>query len=161
MRNHPLRQAFQLTIIASVLMCSAVPLLAAIKNWAMVVAPGSKLQDVSLADLTKLCKGTQKAWPDGKSFTLVVRNPDAPEMRGALQKIFGVNDSDLKPVLAKLNESHPVMKVVDSDEELIRTVGSTPGAVGLLDVYSINSAVKVLRVDGKLPFDAGYSLKGN
>jgi hypothetical protein len=50
---------------------------------------------------------------------------------------------------------------VGSDEELLRVVESTPGAVGILDVYSINSSVKVLRVDGKLPFDVGYALKGN
>jgi len=40
-------------------------------------------------------------------------------------------------------------------------VDATPGAVGLVDVYAINSAVKVLRIDGKLPFDAGYVLKSN
>jgi hypothetical protein len=136
-------------------------MLAAIKNWAMVVAPGSKLQDVSLADLTKMCKGTQKAWPDGKGFTLVIHNPDAPELRTALVKLFGVSEADLKPAISKMNETHPALKVVETDEELLRTVASTPGAVGLLDVYSINSSVKVLRIDGKLPFDAGYSLKGN
>jgi hypothetical protein len=32
--------------------------------------------------------------------------------------------------------------------------------VGIVDVYLINSSVKVLRVDGKLPFDLGYVLKG-
>ena len=46
-------------------------------------------------------------------------------------------------------------------DELLRTVESIPGAVGIVDVYSINSAVKVLRIDGKLPFDVGYPLKGN
>jgi len=40
-------------------------------------------------------------------------------------------------------------------------VDVTPGAIGLVDVYAINSSVKVLRVDGKLPFDAGYVFKGN
>jgi len=41
-------------------------------------------------------------------------------------------------------------------------VESTPGgAVGILDVYSISSSVKVLRMDGKLPFDARYTFKGN
>jgi hypothetical protein len=40
-------------------------------------------------------------------------------------------------------------------------VDNTPGAVGIVDVYSINSSVKVLRIDGKLPFDVGYALKGN
>jgi hypothetical protein len=54
-----------------------------------------------------------------------------------------------------------VIKIVESDEELLRMVGATPGAVGILDVYSINSSVKVLRVDGKLPFDLGYVFKGN
>ena len=131
------------------------------KNWAIVVAVGSKLQDVSLADLSKFCKGTQKSWPDGRSFTLVVENPDLPEMRGTLGKLLGVSEGELKPALAKMNESRVVLKIVESDEDLIRTVGAVPGAVGLLDVYSINSAVKVLRVDGKLPFDAGYILKGN
>ena len=39
-------------------------------------------------------------------------------------------------------------------------VEATLGAVGIVDVYLINSSVKVLRVDGKLPFDLGYVLKG-
>jgi hypothetical protein len=82
-------------------------------------------------------------------------------MKSVLEKIFGVSETDLKPVVAKLTESKSSLKVVESDEDVIRAVGATPGAVGVLDVYSINSAVKVLRIDGKLPFDAGYSLKGN
>jgi hypothetical protein len=31
--------------------------------------------------------------------------------------------------------------------------------VGLVDVYTINSSVRVLHIDGKLPFDVGYALK--
>jgi ABC-type phosphate transport system substrate-binding protein len=67
----------------------------------------------------------------------------------------------MKPLVAKLNESRPVIKIVENDEDLLRTVDATPGAIGLVDVYAINSSVKVLRIDGKLPFDAGYVLKGN
>ncbi len=134
---------------------------AAIKNMAVVVSAGSKLSDIPLADLVKLCKGTQKAWPDGKSFTLVIKNPESPEMRVAVQKLFGDAGGDFKAAIAKLNESRVAVKIAGSDEELLHTVESTPGAVGILDVYSINSSVKVLRVDGKLPFDIGYALKGN
>ena len=133
----------------------------AAKNMALVVAAGSKLSDVPLADLTKFCKGVQKAWPDGKSFVLVMKDPEAPEMRVVVQKLFGASPGDVRAVIAKLNEARPFVKIVASDEDLLRTVESTPGAVGVLDVYSINSAVKVLRVDGKLPFDVGYVLKGN
>jgi hypothetical protein len=161
MKDRTLRQVLQCLTIACLLLCGSAPLLAAMKNWAMVVAVGSKLQDVSLTELSKLCKGTQKTWPDGRNFTLVIQSPDSPEMKSALEKILGVSETDLKPTLAKLTESKSFLKIVASDEDLIRTVGVIPGAVGLLDVYAINGSVKVLRIDGKLPFDAGYSLKGN
>jgi hypothetical protein len=142
----------------SVLAHSSVP---AAKNMAIVVSAGSKITDVPLAELTKLCKGLQKAWPDGKPFTLVMKDPESPEMRTVVQKLFGAAPGDVKSIIAKLNEARMVVKIVESDEELLRMVGATPGAVGILDVYSINSSVKVLRVDGKLPFDLGYVFKGN
>lgn len=141
--------------------CLAAPAVPAIKNMAVIASAGSKLSDVPLADLVKLCKGTQKAWPDGKNFTLVIRDPESPDMRVAMQKLFGASGSDAKAAIAKLNESREFVKIVGSDEDLLRTVGATPGSVGLIDVYAINSSVKVLRVDGKLPFDVGYALKGN
>ena len=35
------------------------------------------------------------------------------------------------------------------------------GAVGLVDVYSITGAVKVVKIGGKLPLESGYPLHGN
>jgi cob(I)alamin adenosyltransferase len=142
----------------TLLAVSAAP---AVKNMAVVASPGSKLQDVPLAELTKLCKGTQKTWADGKSFTLVMKDPESADMHVAVQKLFGVPGSEVKSAIAKLNETRAVVRIVESDDDLLRTVEATPGAVGILDVYGINSTVKVLRVDGKLPFDVGYALKGN
>jgi hypothetical protein len=133
----------------------------AIKNMAVVTSASSKLQDVSLAELAKLCKGTQKVWADGRSFTLVMKDPESPDLHVAVQKLFGMPASEVKTAIMKLNETRAVVRIVESDTDLLRTVESTPGAVGILDVYAINSAVKVLRVDGKLPFDVGYALKGN
>jgi len=156
----PLRK-FRAFVLAGPLILSALPLLAGVKNWALVTASGNKLQEVSLAELTKFCKGTQRTWPDGRNFTLVMHDPESPEMHVLIQKLFGVAPSEMKPLLAKLNQSRPVIRIVESDEELLRLVEATPGAVGLVDIYAINSAVKVLRIEGKLPFDSGYVLKGN
>jgi hypothetical protein len=156
-RNRPRIAVF---LLLSVLGMLAAPALPGIKKLAVVVSAGSKVDDVQLADLAKMCKGAQKAWPDGRSFTLVIKDPDTPDMRIALQRLFGTSGSDLKATIAKLNESRQVVKIADSDEDLLRKVEATPGAVGILDVYSISSGVKVLRVDGKLPFDVGYALKG-
>jgi hypothetical protein len=138
----------------------AAPAVPSIKNWAVVVSAGSKLQDIPLADLAKLCKGTQKTWPDGKNLTLVIKDPESLEMKVAIQKLFGLAPNEVKAMIAKLNELRQVVKIVDSEADLLRTVQVTPGAVGIVDVYSINSSVNVLRVDGKLPFALGYALKG-
>jgi hypothetical protein len=160
MRKHSRRQVLRGAIalaVASALSSGAAP---AIKNMAVVASAGSKLTDVPLADLIKMCKGANKTWPDGKGFVLVLKNPDAPEMRAALTKLFG-GAADLRAAIAKLNETHQVVKVVDTDDDVLRIVDATPGAIGIVDVYAINSSVKVLRIDGKLPFDVGYALKGN
>src|SRR6266403_2190542 len=156
-RVHGLRIAAMLCVSA-LLAGSAAP---AIKNMAVIASAGSKLQDVPLAELAKLCKGAQKTWADGRNFTLVMKDPESPDMHVAVQKLFGMPGGEVKSAIAKLNEARTVVRVVESDEDLLRTVEATPGAVGVLDVYAINSAVKVLRVDGKLPFDVGYALKGN
>ena len=39
---------------------------------------------------------------------------------------------------------------------MLQILQSKPGATGIVDVYSITSAVNILRVDGKLHFDSGY-----
>jgi hypothetical protein len=149
---------FACAAILFALIC--VPVVPAIKNMAVVTSAGSKLADVPLAELIKYCKGSAKAWPDGKSFVIVLKNPDLPEMRVVLQKLFG-GASEARIAIAKLNETRQAAVIVGSDDDLLHAVDTTPGAVGIIDVYSINSSVKVLRVDGKLPFDVGYALKGN
>jgi hypothetical protein len=150
-----------LCLLAPLLLLLSLPLAAAAKKWAVVAPAGSKLQDVSFADIAKLCRGEKQSWPDGQTFTLVMLAPEAPEMRDPVRKLFGVAATEIKPLLAKLNSSRPFIKIVEHDEDVLRAVNTTPGAVGLVDVYAINSSVKVVRIDGLLPFDPAYALKGN
>lgn len=161
MKLYPMLKKLRIGAILSCFLLLAAAGQAGIKNMAVVVSAGSKLTDVPLADLTRLCKGAQKTWPDGKNFTLVMKDPDSPEMHVIAQKLFGAAPGEAKTMIAKLNESRLTVKIVENDEDLLRTVEATPGAAGIIDVYAINSSVKVLRVDGKLPFDIGYPLKGN
>jgi len=43
----------------------------------------------------------------------------------------------------------------------VNKVASIPGALGVVDVYAINSAVAVVKLAGKLPLEPGYVLHGN
>jgi hypothetical protein len=158
LRCERLRQVAVVLGLVFLLTPSAIP---GTKKLAVVVSAGSKLSDIPLADLTNLCKGVRKAWPDGRSFTLVIKDPESTEMQSTAQILFGAAPAEIKSTIAKLNESRVFVHVVESEDELLRDVEATPGAVGILDVYAINASVKVLRVDGKLPFDVGYPLRGN
>lgn len=148
-------------VLALTLFFMPKPVSPAIKNIAVVMSAGTKIDDVQLSELMKLCKGVQKTWIEGRSFTLVMTDPSSPDMRAAVQKLFNMSPADLKTALPKINETRVVVRIVDADTDLLRTVAEIPGAVGIVDVYAINSTVKVIRLDGKLPFDVGYALKGN
>src|SRR5262249_58844754 len=119
-----IRGSVRLAAVLALSFCLAVPAVPAVKNMAVVASVGSKLSDVPLADLVKLCKGTQKTWPDGKSFTLVIKDPESPEMKVAVQKLFG-DAGDAKAAIAKLNETREIIKVVGNDQDLLRTVEAT------------------------------------
>jgi hypothetical protein len=79
-------------------------------------------------------------------------------MQTAIQKLYHMPPEEFKALLAAHQSA---VVIVHSEDELLKSVQSIPGAVGLVDVYSINSRVNVLKVDGKLPLEQGYFLKGN
>ena len=93
-----------------------------------------------------------------------MRGPSTPEMRVFLEKVYEVSEGDVKDIVATANHGrtgHPAIMIVDSDEDLVNKVASIPGAMGVVDVYAINSSVAVIKIAGKLPLEPGYLLHGN
>jgi ABC-type phosphate transport system substrate-binding protein len=128
------------------------------KQFAVVVDKTNPTAALSTADLAKIFKFDSRKWPDGKAITVIVRDLSEPEMQVVIQKVCNLQPDEYRALIA----SHRIAVVmVGSEEALLKAVESTPGAVGLLDVYSITSRVNVLKIDGKLPLDQGYLLKGN
>jgi len=112
----------------------------------------------------KLCKAQTNRWPDGKPVTFIMRAPATPEMKMVLEKVYELPEAHVKELIASANHgrtNHPAIIVADSDEDLVNKVASIPGAVGVVDVYAINSSVAVVKLAGKLPLEPGYLLHGN
>ena len=128
------------------------------KQLAVIVDKTNNLGGLSATDLAKVFKFDNHKWPDGRSVILILRDPSTPEMQTAIQKLYHMQAEEFKALLAA-HQSGVI--IVQSEEELLKSVESIPGAIGLVDVYSINSRVNVLKVDGKLPLEQGYYLKGN
>jgi hypothetical protein len=138
--------------------------LALAKDVALIANKGGSVSAITIPELVKLCKAQTNRWPDGKSVTLVMRDPGAPEMKMVLEKLYSMTPEAVNELIATANHgrmNHPAIIVVTSDDEIVKKVAGTPGAVGLVDVYAINSSVDVMKVAGKLPFEPGYPLHGN
>jgi ABC-type phosphate transport system substrate-binding protein len=138
--------------------------LASARDLALVSNKANALGAINVADLVKLCKAQTTHWPDGKPITFVMRSPSAPETKIVLEKLYGMSENEVNGLIVTSNHgrpNHPAIMVVSSDEELVNKVASLPGAVGVVDVYSINSSVSVVKIAGKLPLEPGYLLHGN
>jgi hypothetical protein len=138
--------------------------LATARDLALVSNKANGVSTITLADLVKVSKGQTNRWPDGKSVTMIMRSPSTPEMKLFLEKVYEVPEAQVREIIAAANHGrmgHPALMIVDSDEELVNKVASIPGAIGVVDVYAINSSVSVMKLGGKLPLEPGYLLHGN
>ena len=138
--------------------------LASARDLAVVSNKVNPISTITVPDLVKVSKGQTNKWPDGKSVTFIMRAPSDPEMKVLLEKIYELPEGQVKELISSANHGrlgHPAIIIAESDEDLVNKVASIPGAVGVVDVYAINSSVAVVKVAGKLPLEPGYLLHGN
>ena len=134
------------------------------RDLALVSNKGNGVKTLTMAELVRICKGETGRWPDGRPVVFLMRDPASPEMKLVVEKIYGTTPEAVNDLIAAANRgrmNHPAVIVLSSDADVVKHVASTPGAVGLVDVYSINSAVEVVKIGGKMPLGPGYPLHGN
>jgi ABC-type phosphate transport system substrate-binding protein len=142
------RTLYVALVLFSAMLCQA-------RDLAVVVNKGNSTSSVSAADLQKLLKGATPSWPDGKKVRVFLTDPGSAENKSILQRLYETAPAETKSF-------HKAdIQIVGSDEIVMTMVAGNPGAIGLVNVYSITSQVKVLKVDGKLPLEGGYPLHGN
>ena len=134
------------------------------KDLALISNKTNHVQAVTQPDLSRICKGQLNRWPDGKAVTFISRDPALPEMKLLLQKVYEMSADEVRAVIASANHGrseHPAIILLGSDEDVVKKVETTPGAVGIVDVYAITGGVTVVHVAGKLPLEPGYLIHGN
>jgi hypothetical protein len=82
-----------------------------------------------------------------------VLHRSSPGEMATLQRLTKMTGAELK---AALDSSKDSIRRLGSDAEIIDAVASIPGAIGLVEERSITDRVTVVKVDGKLPMEAGY-----
>jgi ABC-type phosphate transport system substrate-binding protein len=121
-------------------------------HTAVVVNKDNTVENVTSAHLAKIIRGEVKKWPDGKNIILVLHKDSAGETE-TLERLNRMSDAEWKSFLTAHRDS---ILFVDTDAAVLKAVQTEPGAVGLIEVHSIDNSINVVHVDGKLPMEAGY-----
>ena len=121
-------------------------------HMAVVVNKENNVGTLSATHLSRIFRSEIKKWPDGKTVVLVLHKDSAGETE-TLERLNKMSDSEWKALIAAHKDS---IVMADSDADVLKIVQSTPGAVGLVDVRSVDNTISIIRVDGKLPMESGY-----
>jgi len=139
----------RLAALLAFLLTSLTPCFA--HHMAVVVNKENTVENVTAVHLAKILREEIKKWPDGRSVILVLHKDSAGEAE-TLERLIKMSAGELKALIA----AHKDIVVVDSDAEVLKIVQTTPGAIGFVDVRSVDNTINVVRVDGKLPMESGY-----
>ena len=129
---------------------------------AVVVHPDTPITNLSMSEVRKVFLGDRQYWSTNISVVLLIRAPVARERDVVLKIIYQMSESQFKQYwIAKIfrAESATAPKVVYSNDMANQLVTAIPGAIAFIDSKDVKPGAKVLRVDGRLPGEAGYPLR--
>jgi ABC-type phosphate transport system substrate-binding protein len=128
------------------------------KQLAVITETANPTTNISNVELMKMFTARLQTWPDGRPVMIVVRDPSSTDMQLVLEKLLAMTPEQAH-VFIRAHKDKII--VADSDEAILKFVSATRGALGVVDLFSLTKDVKVLKIDGKLPVDQGYLLRGN
>jgi len=121
-------------------------------HMAVVVNKDNNVGNITAAHLAKIFRSEVKKWPDGRPIILVLHRNSAGETE-TLQHLNQMTAAEWSALIAAHRDE---IQMADSDAEVLKIVQSMPGAVGFVDVRSVDNTITVVRVGGKLPMESGY-----
>jgi ABC-type phosphate transport system substrate-binding protein len=153
-------------LAAAFLLCTYLAPLAAQtsrgSDVAIVVHADTPVTNLSLAEVRKIFRGERQYWATGLPVVLLVRAPVARERDVVLKVIYQLTEAQFRQYwVAKIFRAESVSppKLVYSNDITNQLVATLPGAISFVDAHQVGPGLKVVRVDGHLPGEAGYPLR--
>jgi ABC-type phosphate transport system substrate-binding protein len=129
---------------------------------AVVVNNRNPVTKISKIELRNIFAGEERSWSAGVPIRIFVRAPGTRE-RAALLKLLDMTEGEYKQywtaqVFRGEAQAEPV--ALPSNGMQREAVVAYPGAVALVELQDVKAGMKVLRIEGRLPGEAGYALEG-
>jgi ABC-type phosphate transport system substrate-binding protein len=131
------------------------------ESLAMIVNKANPIADLTWVELRRVFLGERVQWPNGARITIAMRQP-APEREAILRILCRMSEADFSRHLLHSSftgESSTPLRELSSGAAVRRFVVNVPGAIGYVRASQLDDSVKVLKVEGRLPGEAGYKLR--
>jgi ABC-type phosphate transport system substrate-binding protein len=129
---------------------------------AIIVNHRNPVAGLSMSEVRRIFLLDTQFWSTGRRITLVLREEGQPQRAQALRLICDMSEVEYRRhLLRQLFRGRPgsaVPRTIRTTEGMLAFVFNAPGAIGHVEATRVDSTVKVLRVDGRLPSDSGYPL---
>jgi hypothetical protein len=129
---------------------------------AIVVRKDLPVENLTLSEVRKLFMGDRQFWNSNMRVTLLIRAPEARERTVVLKKIYQMTEAQFRQYwVSKIFRADAATgpKFVYSNEMAAELIGVIPGAVAFADPSRVPPALKILKVDGRLPGEKAYPLQ--
>ena len=132
---------------------------------AVIVHEDVPVDDISLLELRRIFRGERLFWAGDMTITLLAPPRGSRERRVLLGKVYERGSEAeykrfwINKLFDKGGQTAPTApKITGSSQMSAGLVRQIPGAIALVPADRIPRGVKVLRIDGRRPGEAGYPL---
>ena len=129
---------------------------------AVAVNPEVPVDGLTMNELRRIVLGDREFWPGSTRVTLLMRAPVAYERDVILKTVCQMTEAQFrqhwigKVFRADIAVAPKIVYTADSSVDL---VNRTAGAITFVDSANSSRALKVVRIDGRLPGEPGYPLR--
>ena len=128
---------------------------------AIVVRQDVPVDNLSLTELRRVLLGERQFWASNLKVSLLVRAPGSREREVVLKTVYQMSEAQFRQYwIAKVFRAEAASgpRIVYSNETAAELAASIPGAVAFVDSAQIPKGLKVVKINGTLPGQAGYPL---
>jgi ABC-type phosphate transport system substrate-binding protein len=161
-RRDFLRSAAPLAGVAGLLVSMPASAYGQAQEIAVIVHPDVPVDNLTIAELRRILLGDREFWASGMRVALFLRAPVAHERDVAIKDVCQMTEAQFRQHwIAKVfradTPSGP--RIVYSGQMAIDQVSRTPGAITFVEASAVVKGVKVMKIDGKAPGQAGYRVR--
>ena len=154
-------KTFILSCVVAVMVCGIAPTASA-QAIAIIVNKSSSVSNLSMAELKTYFKLESQFWKNSdrvNAATLAYEKPEATKFNSIVYEL--PNDGVKKTWIQKIfrGQIKEAPKLQRSEEDMLKYVSATTGAIGFISADKVDASVKVLSIDGATPKDGAYKLK--